>query len=143
MRQRGTAVAFTAMADCLAQAVTPAQALRRQRQAQLTAMADMGPVIYAVLTDDGLIKIGHTRSIHERLRKYGITARSMDRLLMVKPGTTTDELRIHALFADHLARGREYYHPVAEILLFVNTVRQQLGVPVIRQLPPRSFERPT
>jgi hypothetical protein len=105
-----------------------------RRDAVGSAFRDLGPVIYAVLTDDGFIKIGRTRNLKNRLGRYGIGIKNARRILMVKPGTSADERAIHAQFAEHVAQGHEYYHPTREILDYINAERDRMGVPPLDQL---------
>lgn len=99
-----------------------------RRAAFYEALADIGEVIYAIRCPDGLIKIGHTTNLRDRRRQFDSDPRA---ILAVIPGTYEDEQAIHDGLRDHCARGREYYHPVPEILDFINDVRAKAGVPPV------------
>lgn len=83
---------------------------------------DVGPVVYAVRQDDGIIKIGYTTNIYQRLGNVG----GHHALLALVPGTYEDEQKIHAALEPHRARRREYYHPTAEVIDVVNGMRATL-----------------
>jgi hypothetical protein len=104
------------------------QALRlRLADAQL-AIREVGPVIYGVLLPDGLIKIGHTEQLMMRLRKYRISRQNLQRLLMVKGGGLDEERAIHRSLEPHRAKGKEYYHPDAAVIGYINSVRRTMGI---------------
>lgn len=84
---------------------------------------ELGPVIYS-LKWNGYVKIGHTRNMSNRFRKYGV---SWGQMLSLIPGTIDDEMAIHARLAPHVAQGREYYYPVPEVLEAVNEMRLHFG----------------
>jgi hypothetical protein len=85
---------------------------------------DVGPVVYYILTDDGYIKIGFTRTI--AIRRYNL-AHGWDKLLAVTPGTMADERAEHERWAEHRAEG-EYYHPTPELMAHINGLRHNYGV---------------
>lgn len=80
---------------------------------------DVGPVVYAIRTKDGLIKIGHTANIYERALGLG----GLKSILALRPGTYDDEQAIHRSLIAHRAKAREYYHPAPEVLAVVNEMR--------------------
>lgn len=80
-------------------------------------------MIYAVRTTDGLIKIGHTTHLNNRMRSFG----GLKHLLALKPGTRADELALHASLDGHAHHGREYYNPDPEVLAVVNDMRAAHG----------------
>lgn len=82
-------------------------------------------LVYAVRLPDGIIKIGWTKDFNARRRAF---TSDYDAILAVMPGTFDDEQAIHARLAQHVARGREYYHPHAEVLACVNELRSKVGV---------------
>ena len=84
------------------------------------AARDVGPVVYAFRTQDGLIKFGFSANIYNRLGALGGGLRG---LLALVPGTFDDEQAIHRAMAEHRARGREYYHPTPAVLALVNEMR--------------------
>lgn len=85
---------------------------------------ECGPVIYAIKLRDGMVKIGHTTDIANRVHAYDC---GFDGLLALKPGTLQDEQAIHATLVAHRAMGREYYHPTPEVLAVVNDLRATFG----------------
>lgn len=91
------------------------------------ALKDFPPAIYAVRLHDGLVKIGWSRSLANRLGSYGKDSE----LLGLMPGTLADEKQLHARLAPHRARLREYYHPAPEVLAEVNTLREWSGLPAM------------
>lgn len=98
-------------------------ATEQDRSVSLSQAArEVGPVLYAVRVGE-MIKIGFTRSLHSRMKKYG----SFQNLLALKPGTLADENALHASLREHRARGREYYHPAPEVLTVVNEWRTALN----------------
>lgn len=103
--------------------------IARIRRKQLEAMADLSHVIYAVLTDDGLIKIGYSENLQNRLRFYGIGVKNMNRLLLVMSGARHEEQQLHDRFRRYRARGHEYYRPAPAIIDMINRERERLGVP--------------
>lgn len=95
-------------------------------QPSLTALCrDLPPVVYFMRTRDDLIKIGHTRDLAARKYHFGS---GWTHILAIVPGTRDDEKAMHQRFADHLARGREYFHPAPEVIGYINTIRSQLGI---------------
>jgi hypothetical protein len=90
--------------------------------------AEIGPVVYFIRTDDGLIKIGYTAQLHKRKAAYGP---EWDRVLAVMPGTLAHEKACHMLHHQHLARGREYFRPAPDLIAHINEIRVRLHVPPI------------
>lgn len=86
---------------------------------------DLPPVVYFMRTEDSLIKIGFTRDLAQRKRHFGS---GWDHILAVTPGTRDDEKTLLARFAEHLARGQEYFHPAPALVDHINTIRETLGV---------------
>lgn len=80
------------------------------------------PMIYAVRTDDGLIKIGCSVNVARRSYTVGFE------ILGLRNGDYDDEAAIHAQLRDHVARGDEYYHPTAAVLAVVNAMRAGFGM---------------
>lgn len=131
-RVHRAASGFATLAVSLTDGVSAAEAKRSRRTAISTAMKDIGPVVYGVLTTDGLIKFGYSTNLPNRLYAYGIGVHNAKRLLMVRSGSLVDEQIIHERFARHVAHGREFFYPVREIFDYINSVRQEMGVPPIR-----------
>lgn len=86
---------------------------------------ELPPVVYFLRTDDDLIKIGHTTNLARRKGAFGP---GWERVLAVVPGSRDDEAALHARFAEHLARGREYFRPAPDLLAHINELRFALGV---------------
>lgn len=88
-----------------------------------------GPCVYAVRTKDGLVKIGWTSDLGQRLGDYRLTARDV---LAVRLGATPDdEAAIHKRLSGHAVRGREWYNPQPEVLAVINDMRDDLGLAAI------------
>ena len=104
---------------------------RRQPPRSVTLNA-LGPVIYAVRTRDGLVKIGFTRSLAVRSSHVGSGINSI--LAVRLAGTLDEERAIHDTLTDHVARGAEYYYPCHEVLDVVNQLRRDI------QMPPLALE---
>jgi hypothetical protein len=85
---------------------------------------DVGPVVYYIRTDTGLIKIGFTRDI--ATRRYNL-CHGWDQLLAVTAGTLAYEQTEHERWAPHRATG-EYYYPAPELMAHINNLRRNLGV---------------
>jgi hypothetical protein len=111
---------------------TPAVCLNPQPESSrdsLTSLCrELGPCVYFIRTNDGLIKIGHTTRLDVRKRAFGS---GWKHILALTPGTRSDETALHLRFAAHLARGREFYHPTPDLLGYINDLRLQLGVPAL------------
>jgi hypothetical protein len=104
---------------------SPPDDVVRQR-AIYEALGDLGEVIYALACPDGLIKIGHTSNLMDRRRQHRA---AFEDIIAVLPGSYDDEQLIHNSLRDHVARGREYYHPTFDVLAFVNEIRDRAGIP--------------
>lgn len=99
-----------------------------RRKAILEAITDLGAVIYAIQCADGLIKIGHTGNLKHRRSQHGV---AFGAILAVIPGSYDDEQALHKQLQQHVAKGREYYHPTPEVLDFVNRIRTRAGIPPV------------
>lgn len=98
----------------------------------LRAIQGDGMLIYAVRTNDDLIKIGATTDF--ATRRHHIKGGTAE-ILALRPGTRQDELDIHRSLAGHATDGREYYLPTPSVLQVVNAMRAPLG------LEPIAFKR--
>ncbi len=85
---------------------------------------DVGPCIYAMRVDDGVIKIGYSENIYERITRLG----RLSDVLAIVPGTFEQEQAIHQSLVTHRAHRREYYHPVPDVLAAVNQMRETVGM---------------
>lgn len=101
------------------------------RMTSASAMRMLGEVIYAVQFPDGIIKIGWTRDLSQRIRSIGRPGEV--KLIGFMRGTLQDELAIHRKLARHVAYGREYYHPRRQVVHKVNDMRRQFGLPRIHE----------
>ena len=90
-----------------------------------TIASQCGPIIYAVLLDDNIIKIGYTENLNERMSQLGC---GLSALLALMPGTIWDEKHIHKRLAAHRAHSHEYYHADAEVITVVNLMRAKLNL---------------
>jgi len=95
-----------------------------QRNAALRTLNLGGGLVYAARVAGGVIKIGHTGNLAERLYNLGPVVE----LLAFMPGTYADEQALHAKLADHLEHGREWYYPTPGVMAVVNDMRQILGL---------------
>lgn len=109
-------------------------AMRRARRAaaeQESRVITPGWIYYARI--DQRIKIGYSADVRERMRAYPPGAE----LLAVHPGTVTLEREMHARFRSALAGGREWFHPVADLLGHIDDVVAEFGLPGRQHLPSR------
>lgn len=72
---------------------------------------------------DGLIKIGFSTNVANRMRAYAPTAK----LLAAEPGTKKVERARHQHFGAYLARGREWFQDVPELRTWITTVITEYG----------------
>lgn len=105
--------------------------MRRQRNEAIRLLQGTSELlIYAVRTSDGLIKIGGSADLINRLDHIkGGTAE----ILAMKPGTRHEERDIHRGLTGHATQGREYYLPTPSVLRVVNEMRVPLGLEPIAQ----------
>lgn len=89
----------------------------------------VGPCVYFFRTKDGLIKIGFTTNLGNRRHWFGIGWNQI--LAIIRPGDLDIERAHHAQFAEHLARGREWFHPAPDLIDYINDIRSRLGVPPV------------
>ena len=100
--------------------------LQRTGPTRSQTLNALGPLIYAARTRDGLVKIGFTRHLAQRMGEFG----GLGSILAVRLGCTLeDEQELHDSLQMHVARGREYYHPTETIVATVNQMRSDLGMP--------------
>jgi hypothetical protein len=86
------------------------------------ALRSLPPVVYFVRMPDGIIKIGYSASMETRMTKLG------GDLLALLPGTRDDERAHHERFAHCLDHGLEWFRPEPDLLAYVDTVREGLGL---------------
>lgn len=88
-------------------------------------LSALGPVVYAIKTRDGYVKIGWTANLGQRYSNLG-HARD---ILGWQSGTLDDEQEIHRSLAGLAVRGCEYYSPTdLRVLAIVNAMRRSLGI---------------
>lgn len=97
-----------------------------RRDTATAAARDIGQCVYAVRVKPDLIKIGCTTNLHQRIRTFGAT---WSDVLLALSADFEYEAALHRRFAQHVARGREFYHPAPEIMAWINTERECLGFP--------------
>jgi hypothetical protein len=89
-------------------------------------------MVYAARLPDGVIKIGCTSNFYGRqgaIATVSRVARSDVQIIGFVPGGTfEDEDRYHKRLKPYLHHGKEYYHPVAEVLAAVNEMRAMLNL---------------
>ena len=95
-----------------------------------SVMRELGACVYFIHTADGLIKIGYTTNLGQRLRAY---KGGLKRILFAVRGTYDDEQILHARFRPFRARGVEYYHPVPEILDYIDALREARNIPPLKR----------
>lgn len=107
--------------------VAPLSALDDRTRLIRECLRDLKDVelIYAIRCQDGAIKIGWTKNIN--LRRKGLDT-TFEALLAVRPGTYDEEQALHDQLHASVAHGREYYHPTPDVLAYVNSLRQALGI---------------
>lgn len=72
---------------------------------------------------NGLIKVGWSSDIHERLRAYGPDVE----VIVIYPGTRNDETTLHRQFRPVLARGREWYEDHQILHDYAMKMRREQG----------------
>lgn len=74
---------------------------------------------------NGLIKVGWSRQVDDRLRAYGPDVE----VLVIYPGTLDDETNLHRQLRPVLARGREWYEDGPIVADFVKRLVAEHGEP--------------
>lgn len=74
--------------------------------------------IYFIAADNGLVKIGFSRDVQQRMESLQTMSPAPIQLMGTMPGTVTDERRIHARFA-HLRSHGEWFWSNGELLTFI------------------------
>ena len=90
----------------------------------------------------GLIKVGWTVDLEQRLRTYGPHAE----LLATTPGYRADETALHRQLTPSRAKGREWYHDDDVLAAFVAEAVERHGrprSPIRWTEPPRSKTKPS
>lgn len=97
----------------------------RDRAEAVRALTGGQLTLYACRLADDTIKIGCTRELDKRRKKFGPGTE----ILGFMPGDYDDEQAIHASLVAHRAHGHEYYHPTPQVLDVVNEMRDHFGLP--------------
>lgn len=89
---------------------------------------------------NGLIKVGWTRDLNDRLRAYGPGVE----ILCHYPATRQDETNLHRQLRPFLAKGREWYQDCQALADFVTKAIEQHGQPTVqaRWTEPKEQIRP-
>ena len=90
-------------------------------------MSLLGPAIYAVKVRGGLVKIGYTSNVRNRVQSLGVGTEAM--LAMLLNGTFEEERAIHARLRGHAVKGREWYSATdPDVVAIVNEMRAEMGL---------------
>lgn len=101
---------------------------KREREATALRQAARRGELYVVRAG-GLIKVGWSERLEERLRAYGPTAE----LLSHWPGSRADETDLHRTLRLALAKGREWYHEDHPLIAdFIRKAVEKHGKPTVR-----------
>lgn len=76
---------------------------------------------------NGLVKVGWTRNIWQRLKSYGASAE----LLVNYPASRDDETNLHRQLRPALAKGREWYEDGPIIADFISKALKEYGSPIV------------
>jgi hypothetical protein len=91
------------------------------------ALKAVGPVLYALRLNDGVIKIGFTTNLARRIDEFD----EQPEVLAIKAGTRDDETALHLSLASHVHHGHEWYNPTPVVMAVVNHWRTGLGLAII------------
>lgn len=91
----------------------------RNRPAPVEAQPQLGVIYYLRVGE--LIKVGFTTQLKARLAAYPPDAT----LLATEPGTQCDERDRHKLFATALQYGHEWFHPIPELLAYIEVLKSE------------------
>ena len=90
-------------------------------------LSAFGPVIYAVKVKGGLVKIGYTSNVRNRVQSLGLGKKAL--LAMLLNGTFEEERAIHARLQGHAVKGREWYSATdPDVVAIVNEMRAEMGL---------------
>lgn len=110
--------------DFTADAAATSRHREWDRAEALRSIIGDAQVVYALRLHDGIIKIGCTSDLRVRRNDY-----RGSEIIGFAFGDYELEAEIHALLTDHVARGREYYHPTPDVIEVVNEMRESFGMP--------------
>lgn len=94
-----------------------------ERKASNLANVNHGDIYFIRI--GGLVKVGWTRNLWDRLKSYGASAE----LLVSYPGSRDDETNLHRQLRPALAKGREWYEDGAIITKFIDDALARYGQP--------------
>jgi hypothetical protein len=95
------------------------ESITRARTAKRLTRNRPGSIYYLLV--GGLVKIGFTTDVYRRMMQYPPNSE----LLALHPGTPALEKEMHQDFSRHLAEGREWFHPNAELDAHIQRVREK------------------
>ena len=92
------------------------------------------PLVYFARRDR-LVKIGWTTHLDKRMQAMQAN------VLATEPGDIVDERRLHRRFGHLLAQGKEWFHPGADLIAYINVLREAAGASPITAKSPPMHER--
>ena len=107
-----------------------ASQVQKEPRVSNALLSAIGPVVYAIQTRDGLIKIGHTGNLATRAKQVGYGQASIIGFIR---GARSDERAIHKRLDGLAVRGHEWYPWAPEVLAVVNEMRAHWGMPEIHE----------
>lgn len=96
---------------------------RKKRTIEKRKPVAMGEIYFVLV--DGLIKVGWTSKLADRIRAYGPKAT----LLANYPGTRSDEAALHRQLTPARSHGREWYSDCDITRMYVNQAIEKHGPP--------------
>lgn len=96
---------------------------RKKRTVEKRKPSAMGQIYFVLV--DGLIKVGWTASLADRVRAYGPKAT----LLVNYPATRADETALHKQLTPARAHGREWYSDCGITRMFIDEALAKHGPP--------------
>lgn len=117
---------LAAMAPRAKTAPPESQHLRKQRNDAIRLLQAGESVVYAVRFPDGIIKIGCTTDLPQRL---STVCKGGGHLVGFMPGDYVLEQEIHGTLREHRHHGREWYHAVPAVIAIVNEMRDGFDMP--------------
>lgn len=101
---------------------------RAKRAVETRKPVAMGEIYFVQV--DGLIKVGWTTKLADRIRAYGPKAE----LLANYPGTRSDEAALHRQLKPARFKGREWYSDTDVIRAFITEATQKHGPPRFQRI---------
>ena len=87
------------------------------------ALSSLPPCVYFVRMPDGIVKIGHSGSMAQRMANLG-----GELLAFIPHATIADERAVQRRFAHLLDFGREWFRPGPDLLAYIAELRAALGL---------------